>query len=128
MTTNYLKQIVFLNFIAIPALILFFAVIALSNPEKLMLFIALPGFFIAFFIFKESSFTRYIGLIFFNSLFFGFLFTLVFYFCPVGPFQPSSSGPLFLPFFIFFSGSCSFFGGLVSIIPKSFIERLKIGK
>ena len=100
MTTNYLKQIVFLNFIAIPALILFFAVIALSNPEKLMLFIALPGF----------------------------LFTLVFYFCPVGPFQPSSSGPLFLPFFIFFSGSCSFFGGLVSIIPKSFIERLKIGK
>ena len=128
MTTNYLKQIILLNFISAPVLILFLAITTLSSPEKLMLFIALPGFFVSLFIFKESSLVRYIGLIFLNSLFFGFLFALVFvFYVSVTDGQSEINLIGFLVFFLIFTIP-NFLSGLIGVVPKGLIERLKVTK
>ena len=73
----------------------------------------------------------HIKSLFLNSLFFGFLATLIFTFY-IAVFNLNSffeiGSPIF-PFLLFFLfGACNFFGGLVSIVPKSFIERSEINK
>ena len=76
MTTNYLKQFFLLNFI-LSILVLVFLFKIYAGIEQAMFYIALSGFIASFFI-KENSFSRYLKLIFFNALFFGFLLSLIF--------------------------------------------------
>ena len=129
---NYLKQFFLLNLIfAVLVLVFLFKVYA--GIEQAMFYIALSGFIGSFFI-KENSFNRYLKLIFFNALFFGFLLSLIFMiyvFINNGPDEALSIYQfLFLIFPIslygLLIGLCNFFGGLAGIIPKGFIERLKI--
>ena len=100
--------------------------------EHIIFLIASAGFIASFFI-KENSFTRYLKLIFFNALIFGFVLGLVFItFAFVFDSQSREAFPiyhfLFLIFPISLYGLCNFFGGLAGIVPKGIIERLKISK
>ncbi|MEA1937229.1 MAG: hypothetical protein U9N04_03900, partial [Patescibacteria group bacterium] len=101
-----------------------------SGPENILFSIALPGFIASFFI-KENSLVPYLKLIFFNSLFFGFLFALIFVFyvsVADGQSQISIINYLSIFFaFFFISAIPNFFGGLAGIVSKGLIERLEIG-
>jgi len=129
MIMNYLKQIkqLFLLDLFFSFLIIALCFTVFGDP---MLFIIMSGFIISFFI-KESSPARYAKLIFLNSLFFGFLFTLVY---KIGEFvisngQSSSDGFVFFIYFsILFGTVPNLFGGLICIILKGIAERLKISK
>ena len=133
MTINYLKQFFLLNLIlAVLTLVFLFKIYA--GIEQAIFYIALSGFIGSFFI-KENSLNRYLKLIFFNALFFGFLlsiFFMTFVFVSDSQFREAFTVGRF--FFLIFPisfyglliGLCNFFGGLAGIIPKGFIERLKI--
>ena len=136
MTIKYLKQIkhfFFLNLIlSVSISILFFKTGTISGFENLMFVIILSGFLISFII-KENSLVYYIKLIFFNSLFFGFLLSLSYVIS--GLINDSLFGEsfcvyhfyFFTPFFLFVV-LFNFFGGIIGIVPKGIIERLKIVK
>ena len=132
MTIKYLKQFFLLNFIlSILTLVFLFKIYA--GIEQAMFYIALSGFIASFFI-KESSLDRYLKLIFFNSLFFGFLLSLFFMIFVFISDSPEEALSIYHFFFLIFPislygliiGLCNFFGGLAGIIPKGLIERLKI--
>ena len=128
MTTNYIKQLIFLNlFFLSLILFLFFETSILSGPKNLLSSIALPGFIISFFI-KENSFVHYFKLIFFSSLFFGFLFALIFVF---HVFITDGKSEINLIGYFIFSlifTIFNFLSGLIGIVPKRLIERLKVVK
>ena len=127
MTINYPKRLFFLNIIlAISAYILIFKASIISSIEIALFLTLLPGFIASFFI-KEHSSIHYLKLIFFNSLLFGFLFTLILIF---NLFIFSNDFQILKPFIGLFllSSVLNFFGGLAGIIPKGLIERLKTVK
>lgn len=128
MVIKYPKQLIFLNlFFLSLILLLFFETRILSGPENLLFSVTLPGFITSFFI-KENSFAHYLKLIFFNSLFFGFLFTLIFVFYVSITDSHSQINLIgFLAFFLIFTIP-NFLSGLAGIVPKGLIERLKIAK
>ena len=133
--SKQIKQFFLLNLIlSILTFILIFEIRA--GIENAIFFIALAGFIASFFI-KENSLARYLKLIFFNALVFGFLLSLVFMiFVFVSDSQFRKPFRIHHFFFLIFPVSfyallialCNFFGGLAGIIPKGIIERLKIGK
>jgi len=128
MTIKYPKQLILLNlFFLSLILFLFFETNILSGPKNLLFSIALPGFISSFFI-KENSFVLYLKLVFLNSLFFGFLFALVFVFYV--SVTDSQSQINSIGFFIFFliSAIPNFLSGLAVIVSKGLMERLKTAK
>lgn len=119
-----LKQLILLNLIFL-SVILFLSseTSILLGPKIFLLSITLPGFVGSFFI-KESSFVPYSKLVFFSSLFFGFLFALIFVFID-GQSEINLIGFfIFSIIFVIFN----FFSGLIGIVPKKLIERLKTTK
>lgn len=134
MTINYLKQFFFLNLIlSISTLVFLFKIYA--GIEQVMFYIALSGFIVSFFI-KENLLSRYLKLIFFNALFFGFLLSLFFMIYIFITDGPDKALPVYHFFFLIFPisiytlliGICNFFGGLAGIVPEEIAERLKIDK
>ena len=128
MTMSNPKQLIFLNLIFLSLILfLFFETSILSGPKNLLFSIALPGFIASFFI-KENSFISYLKLIFFSSLFFGFLFALVFVFYVF--ITDGQSEINLIGYFIFslIFTIFNFLSGLIGIVPKRLIERLKITK
>ena len=128
MTTNYPKKTLFLNLIFLSLILfLFFETSILSGPGNLLFSIVLPGFIVSFFI-KENSLVRHLKLIFFNALFFDFLFALIFvFYISIADSQSQINLIGFLSFFLLFT-ILNFFGGLAGIIPSGLIEKLKIVK
>lgn len=127
MTINYPKQLIFLNIIlSVLTYILIFKAGTISNIEDVLFLALLPGFIASFFI-KEHSSARYLKLIFFNSLIFGFLFALILIFYEFILYSDFHVLKPFIGLFLF-CGVLNLFGGLAGIIPKGIIERLKIEK
>ena len=131
-----LKQFFFLNIIlAISAYILIFKVGAISNFENMLFLIISSGFITSFFI-KENILIRYLKIAVFNSLFFGFLLGLIFMIdiftddISTGIFEESFYMQCFysLIVIILLVGLCNLFGGLVGVVLKGLVERLKIAK
>ena len=123
---NNSKQLILLNlFFLSLILFLFFETSILSGPKNLLFSVALPGFISSFFI-RKNSLVSYFKLIFFNSLFFGFLFALVFvlYVSIADSQSQINLIGFFLIFFIFTIPN--FLSGLAGIVPKELIEKLKI--
>ena len=134
MTINYLKQFFLLNLIlSILTLVFLFKIYA--GFEQVMFYVALSGFIVSFFV-KENLLNRYLKLMFFNALVFGFLLSLFFMIYILVNDGPDEALPIYHFFLLIFPisvytlliGLCNFFGGLAGIIPKGIIERLKNGK
>jgi hypothetical protein len=130
-----IKQFFLLNLIlSVLAFILIFEIRAGSESEIFSTLSVLAGFIASFFI-KENSLVRYLKLIFFNALFFGFLLSLIFTaFVFVSDSQFREASLVYPFFFLIFPisfyalliGLCNFYGGLAGVIPKAIVERLKI--
>jgi len=130
MTINHLKQFFLLNFIlSILTLVFLFKIYA--GIEQAMFYIALSGLISSFFI-KENLFARYLKLIFFNALFFGFLLSSLYVISGLINDTLFRESFCIHHFYFFISvvlltGLCNFLGGLIGIVPKGLIERLKTG-
>ena len=125
-----LKQLILLNLFFLSVILFLFleTSILYYGPKNLLFSIALPGFIISFFI-KENSFVHYFKLIFFNSLFFSFFFTLIFVFYVSITDSHSQINLIgFFGFFLIAVTIPNFLSGLAGIVPKRLIERLKITK
>lgn len=131
MIIKHLKQFFLLNLIlSILTLVFLFKIYA--GIEQAMFYIVASGFIASFFI-KENSLNRYLKLIFFNALFFGFLLILFFMIFVLINDSPDESLSVYHFLFLVFPisvyalliGLCNFFGGLAGIIPKGIMERLK---
>ena len=135
MIIKYLKQFFLLNLIlSILTLVFLFKIYA--GIEQAMFYIAASGFIASFFI-KENSLNRYLKLIFFNALFFGFLLSLFFMiYIFISDSQLKEDISIYYFLFLVFPisvyalliGLCNFFGGLTGIVPKGIMERLKNGR
>ena len=133
--SKQIKQFFFLNLIlSVLTFILIFEIRAGSESIIFSIGSVLAGFIASFFV-KENSLVRYLKLIFFNALIFGFLLSLTFtVFVFISDSQFRETSPVYPFFFLIFPisfyalliGLCNFFGGLAGIIPKGIIERLKI--
>ena len=129
-----IKQFFLLNLIlSVLVFILIFEIRAGSESEIFSALSVLAGFIASFFV-KENSLVSYLKLIFFSALTFGFLLSLIFIaFVFVSDNQFRESFLVHRFFFLIFPisfyalliGLCNFYGGLVGIIPKGIIERLK---
>ncbi len=133
MATNHLKQIRQLFFLDL--LLFSFLIVALSfevntffNLENPILFIII-GFAVSLSI-KESSPARYAKLIFLSSLFFGFLFALAYMISGLINTNQLISDDFyfFVHIGILFGTIPNLFGGLMCIILKGIIEKLKVIK
>jgi len=124
MTINYSK-IIFLNLITSALIwILVFKIGIISGFENIIFLIACAGFTASFFV-KESLLAYYIKVIFLNSLFFGFLFVLIFDLFASSIDSQAQVDLIGSIYFIPFCGVVYFFGALAGIIPRGIRERLR---
>lgn len=128
MMINYSK-IIFLNLIAAIVLEVMWYVLAtktglVSGFENILFLFVLIGFILSFFI-KENLLVHYLKLALTNSLFFGFLFALIFISDIFIHDSQSAFNLTGLIYFSLFFGVVYFFGSLAGIIPKAIFEILR---